>query len=585
MFSFKKKIIFLKNKINKKFIGVFRGTSEDLDKKLVYSLSDHKVPNHHQLKYLNKFLSFREFLIIKIAILFIIINVFYLGTVFVKKHLEYIPTNGGTYIEGIVAYPKTVNPIYSPSRDVDNDISRLVYSSLFSYNSNGVLTTDLADNFKIDKKGQEYTIQIKRGVEWHNGEKLTADDVVYTFNIIKDKKYNSPLRRNFEGVKIEKVDNRTVKFILTEPYAPFLELLTFGIIPKNIWENIDSSAILLSELNLKPIGSGPYKFKSLIKNKKGYLKEYHLVVNKDYYKKKPYIDNIVFKFYVSYPEAIKALNDNQINGLAYLPLNQRSNILAKNSLFFHDLEKDQIISIFFNSNKIKALQDKKVRKALSLAIDRKNISNELYFGTYKLVDGPILEDNFAYNNIDGIDYNPEEARNILEEKNIEITLSIVDVNNNVALANQIKYYWDKAGVETKIHIINRDNIDNIIKEHNFEALIYGQTVGGDPDIYSFWHSSQISNGSDIALYDNKQVDDLLIKARTETDKKKRIEEYKQIQEKIVNDYPVVFLFSPSYTYLQSKKIKGFTGKILIKSADRFSNIADWYIKTKKKFVW
>ena len=243
-------MISLKDKISKflvrtkQTLGLFlfsksagRFNQIDIDKKLVYSLSPRKIPSQKQLKYLPKFLSSKENLIIKICLIVLLANLIYLGIVFFNKKVETIPVAGGTYIEAMVGYPKTINPLYAISRDVDNDLSRLIYSSLFRYDSHGHLITDLANTYQILDGGKEYLVEIKDDVVWHNGKKLTSDDIVYTFNIIKDEKYRSPLRENLLGVTAEKIDERTVKFTLVEPYAPFLEMLTFGILPKKYLGN------------------------------------------------------------------------------------------------------------------------------------------------------------------------------------------------------------------------------------------------------------------------------------------------------------------------------------------------------------
>ena len=269
----------------------------EIDKKLVYTLSPRKIPSGNQLKHLNKFLNPKENLIIKICLLLIFVNLVYLGVSFLKKYLVYSPVSGGEYIEGVVGYPKTINPLYAVNRDIDSDLSRLIYSSLFKYDQNGALVNDLTESVTINNN-KEYIIKIKSNVYWQNGDKLTVDDILFTLDAIKNPDYRSPLRSSLSGVEVEKVDNETIKLTLGTPYAPFLEILTFGILPKNIWGNVSPSAAALSDLNLKPVGSGPYKFKSLLKNKEGDIKEYNLTVNDSYYSLKPYINNIKFKFFV-----------------------------------------------------------------------------------------------------------------------------------------------------------------------------------------------------------------------------------------------------------------------------------------------
>lgn len=592
MTSLKLKTITLKRK-TKKFLSsfglgrFFKTNKGDLDKKLVYSLSPRKIPNGRQFKHLSKYLNPKEYLIVKICIILILVNVVYLGIMFVKKHLEYIPVAGGTYVEGVIGYPKTINPIYSSNRDIDGDLSRLIYSSLFTYNANGELVKDLATDLKVEAEGKEYIIRIHDNAYWHNGEKLTADDIIFTFNLIKDEEYRSPLRHSLLGVRAEMIDEQTLKFVLSETYAPFPELLTFGILPQRIWENIDSNAAVLSELNLKPVGSGPYKFKTLIKNRNGYLKDYNLVVNEEYYREKPYLKNITFRFFVNYPEAIEALNDNQVDALSYLPLIERKELLAQNSLFLHELSLPQIVSVFFNGTKNEKLAEKKIRQALAMAIDKDKLLTDAYDDIYKRADSPVLENSFAYKeDVNKTLYNKEEAKKLLGENALEISLSVVDVNGNVSFAEKLKKYWEEIGVKVNLKTVPSNQASETIKNRDFEVLIYGQNLGGDPDIYAFWHSSQANaKGLNLASYNNEDVDKLLVEARRSLNEEDRITKYKQIQEKIVSDMSVIFLYSPTYTYVQSKKTKGFVGTAIVEPADRWASVSSWYKRTKKKLVW
>lgn len=569
------------------FLKSKRVKQEELDQKLIYDLSLKKIPNSSQLKHLNKFLNPREHLVIKICLFLILVNFVYLAVVFINKHLLFLPTSGGSYTEGVVGYPKTINPLYAVNRDVDSDLSRLIYSSLLKYNTQGQLVNDLAASFYSAENNKEYIVKIRENVKWQNGENLTADDIIFTINLIKNSDYRSPLRVSLANVEVEKIDSQTIKFILAEPYAPFPELLTFGIMPKSLWENISPSAISLAELNIKPIGSGPYKFKSLVKNSNGELKEYNLVVNNDYYGQKPYIKNIIFKFFVDYQEMVKAFNDNQLDGLSYLPINFRSELLAPNSVNFYELVRPQIISLFFNSNKNKILAEKEVRIALNQSLDKDKIMADVFLNIYKRADGPILESNSSYNNqLKKYNFNPGEAINILQNKLATTTITVIDSNNNVALAQKIKEYWDKVGVKTDLRVITSEQANDTVKNKDFEVLLYGESIGGDPDVYVFWHSSQIGpKGLNLAGYNNPEVDKLLTEARATTNFSERQQKYQKFQEILANDAPVIFLYSPTYTYVQNKKIKGFVGATIIEPADRFSEVSGWYVKTIKKLAW
>ena len=558
----------------------------ELDKKLVYSLSPRKIPDGKQLKHLGKFLKPREVLFIRICLLIFVLSFSFLAYSFFSKKIISLPKFGGTYSEALVGYPKNINPLYSAGREVDNDISSLVYSSLFRYNKAGILEPDLVEFFELKEEGKEYLVKIKDNVKWHDGSNLNADDVVFTFNLIQNESYRSPLRQAFVGIRVEKVDELFVKFILPEAYAPFNGLLTFGILPKSLWENSNPDSIILSELNLKPIGSGPFKFKSISKTKSGEIREYLLEANQDYYGGQPYLKAVKFVFYPDRQEAIKALNDKQILGLNNLPFSQRNSLLAKNSLHIRDLAQPQVISLFFNETKNESLKDKNLRLALAQGINKDELVSEIFSGAYRRVDSPFLEESLAYNSeITTINYSPDSAREFLKEKSLKLELTTVDIGSNLVVAEKIKSYWQAIGIEVEIKAVTGEQIIEIIQKRDFQVLLYGQAIGGDPDIYAFWHSSQIASGLNLAGYNNETVDRLLVEARTTNNLEERMEKYKEIQKELLNDVPVVFLYSPSYTYVQAKDLRGFSGQVLIEAGNRFNDIVNWHLKTKKKISW
>lgn len=404
----------LKNKFTKKH------TKTDLDKRLVYSLSGSKIPNTKQIKYVGKFLSKREVWIIRILVLVILVNVGMLGYNFYKNNLEVVPKQDGTYVEGLIGNPQYVNPIYAPISDVDSDISQLVFSGLFKKNEEGKLVKDLAKEYEVGPKNKIYNIKLKENVKWHSGESFTAEDVIFTFRAIKNKNYNSPLQSKFTNVEIEKVNNHEVKIVTPKSSPNFLADLRFGIMPKFMWSQISPNTAKLAELNLKPIGTGPYKFESLIKDTYGNVLEYKLTVNEKYYSKEPYIENLHFKFFVSPEEAIGALNKNEIDGIGYVSRENMDDLVAKNSLNTHSLSLPKINSVFFNKENNPYLDNLKIRQVLALSIDKKEIVNEVFDGGADPMNTPLP--SFAHSYADEIkDYrhNSKEAERILKEEGWE----------------------------------------------------------------------------------------------------------------------------------------------------------------------
>lgn len=623
-----------------KFFGKMTGfllkknTHETVDKNLVYTLASSKIPSSEQMKHLNKTLSKKESLIIKIALGVVLINLVYLGVKYYNSHVTVIPLTGGTYHEGVTGYPKTINPLYSASRDVDRDLAQLIYSSLFRYDENGQLTSDLADKIETSDN-KTFVVTLKNNVKWHSGDILNADDVVFTFSLISNPDYNSPLRKNFSAVTIEKISDTQVKFTLPSAYAAFPGLLTFGIMPQSIWENISPDSASLTDLNLEPIGSGPYKFLSLLKSKQGELKEYHLVANDDYYGQKPYIKDVIFKFYPDSNEAISALNNGDVQGIGYLPLDQKHSLLAQNSLNFYSLNSAQENLVFFNTDNNSSLADLNVRRALALAIDKNSLVKELFENFYKVVDGPLPSNSFAYNdqitkyNYDAVAANAKldaagwqrviiSAENLASDSSevkaivayasstqenangvwrfkkdkkgnvtlLTIKLSAVDGTDSLTAAQRVKTYWDAVGAHTTLNVIDTSEVTDLISSRSFEALLFGQMLGGDPDIFAFWHSSQIGdNGLNISGYKNDKVDKFLEAARASSDKNSRIDSYKEVQRIIADELPAIFLYEKNYIYVQSKKVKGFSSTAVINPSDRFAGISNWFLKYRNKFSW
>ncbi|MDP3836589.1 MAG: peptide ABC transporter substrate-binding protein [bacterium] len=605
------------------------------DKNLVYSLAPTTIPRREQLKHLAKLLDPREKMVLKISLLLLVVSFSFLGYRFYSNNLILFPRVGGTYSEGVVGYPQTINPLYASSRDVDADLARLIYSSLFSYDASGRLSPDLASGWIIEDGGKAYTVTLREGVKWQNGELLTVNDILFTFDLIKNPEFRSPLRASLNGAEIEKVDERSVKFILAEPYADFLSLLTFGIMPQNAWEMILPEAAALTELNLKPVGSGLYKFESLIKSKGGSIKEYHLIVNPDYYGTKPYIEKLIIKFYPDYIELVRALNANEVDGASYVPDDLKKDLIAKHSLSIHNLHLPQVNAIFFNQSKNKALADLKVRQALSYAINRERMIEQVLGGAAVVANGPILaEDYVAVPESNIYNFDSAKAEQLLEEagyKRLDITTDIlmateksaeaaaaiaqasstaieaigywrvgatskqplvvklsVPENGRLDVAESIKNDWEAVGVKVVIDKVSASAVNSeMVATHNFEAFLYGQVVGFEPDIASFWHSSQVGGqGLNLSSYNNSAVDALLTEARQAADNVAlRLEKYTKIQETITADIPAVFLYSPDYTYVQAKRVRGFSGTAVSEPYDRFAGIADWYLKTKKRIAW
>jgi len=594
---------------------------ESVDRKLIFSLYQSALPNLKQFKYVGQFLSKKETRIIQVCLGIIAVNIVFLGAVFYKNNVKLVPAYGSSYTEALTGSPKLVNPLYALINNVDGDLAALIYSGLLKRGKDNNLAPDLAEKFEASDDGKTYTFYLKSGAAWHDKTPISADDVVFTFQAIANPEYRSPLRVSFTGVSVEKINEKTVKFSLAEPYAAFLELLTVGILPANIWSQISPAAANLADLNLKPIGSGPYKFKSLAKDKAGRVRSYELEANQNYFGQKPYVSVLVFKFFPSFEESVSALNEGKAEGLDYLPKEYEEKIVDKNKFNRNYLAQPQFTSLFFNQNNLGALKDLKIRQALAYGLDKKSITAALPHAQF--IDSPILPIFTGFVNPDIIkyDFDPDKARALIaaagfkatavkeepdntattSEKSLPgpgiwqkkdndflvVTLTTVNQPDAVQTAELVKKAWENLNIKVNLDVIPIESAQgDRIRPRNYQVLLYSVILGADPDQYPFWHSSQIGpSGLNFANYNNKEIDALLEDGRITGKTEVRREKYKKFQEIIARDLPTIFLYSQPYSYLQSNKIKGFdTDKIIIAS-DRFSNISNWYINTRKKIVW
>ena len=571
------------------------------DQRLVMSLTSSRLPRLNQLKYLPRFLSAKEKKQILIAVIVLAVGISGFVISWGWRHSKIVPASGGKYIEATIGSPQYINPILASGNDLDIDLTRLIYSGLLKYNNKLELEPDLAEKFEVSADKKTYTFYLKPNLKWQDGEPLTAADVVFTIETIQNPEYASPLEPLFRGVKVKQINDSTVQFILNKPYVAFINNLTVGIIPEHAWSVIPSQNFKLAELNLKPIGSGPWQFDSISKDKNGNIISYTLKPSDVYYGSKPYLKNIEFKFYPNFDEAIAALTSQKADGLSFLPTDKKNLLAGKKQFNLHSLKLPQYTAVFINYDKNELLQNKKIRQALAYAISKQKIILEALDGNADPINGPILPGFPGFDpQFTDFTYNPQQAKKLLEEvgwkiegenkwrskddKELTLTLTTVDVEDNVKVASLIKQSWEEIGIKTNINVVNRQNIQKeIIKSRNFELLLFGEILGSDPDLYPFWHSSQRKYpGLNMTSFANKQADKLIEEARETFDAKKRGEIYKQIQKIIIDDMPAIFLFQPNYTYVLPSKLNGFDMSRIFIPADRLLDSNKWYIKTKRK---
>jgi peptide/nickel transport system substrate-binding protein len=587
-----------------------KNDSSNSTKELIKGDNHSHLSTITKIKNFDKILKPREKFIVYIATLFFILAIIGGSVKYYLSATEAIPTIGGEYIAGIPidseGLPTTINPILSMTRPVDELLSSIIFSSLFTYNNQGQLVNDLTENYEISEDGKKYTIHLKDNVLWHDGEKLTSNDIVFTAKLLQDASYNPVNTKEWdsEKIKISNPDDKTIIFDISEPYAPFLSRLTFGILPKHIWSKISADQFSLVDLNLEPVGSGPFIFEELKKNASGDIITYKLIASEHYYNKKPYLEKLILKFYKDQESVINAYNQKEISGFGFSDYNKTLKFKERNDTSVYTISTPQYFPVLLNQTKSIPLADYKVREALQHATNRDELIEKVFNGyadkIYSPLIKPFISENFDFDN-SLMEYSPDKAKKLLEnsgwkkkdgekfrKKNGEelkiklVTTNTTDLSKTVEL---LKKQWGEVGVNVEI-IESNDKLNirqDYLNPREYESILLGlEYSGNDPNLFFFWHSTGKKNpGLNFALYENEKTDKLLEESKKMTTPAEKNKKYIEVSKQLLKDNPAIFLYSPKYIYIMNKKIKGVNLQAIVKTTSRFNDITNWYTKTKR----
>lgn len=540
---------------------------------------------------------------IALAILLVVVasSGLYTGRQLFARFTVIAPAEGGNYREGIIGQPRFINPLLATTA-TDQSIIKLVFSGLYKLDSSGDVTPDLAESFPtISDDGLEYTVKLKSNGKWHNGLPVTADDVVFTIQTLQNPEYNSPRRTDWQSTTVEKIDDTTVKFKLKAQSAPFLNNLTLPLISKAVWKSVSPADFVLSQGNIEAVGNGPYVIKDVRKLAQGSIQSIVLESFADYHNRQAYIDTVKLNFYEDVEGVLNAIHGKQIDGFGYDPFDQNVEFNESNNEFkITQLPLPQYQAVFFNtSNKI--FSDVRVRTALQKGTDIQAIINNVYNGQGLPLSSPILDqhvDGIAQEQIttsvedakamlDVAGWKIVDGSNVRKKSNQELAFTLS--TNNFALNSQaaelLASQWLQLGVKVTLNIQpTRELTENAIRPRHFDALLFGQKLGADPDPFLFWHSSQVRNpGLNLSMYANTTADKLISEARAATDKTIRDEKYREFQKILIADAPAIFLVQNVFSYAMKEDIKGLSINNLLDSTYRFYDLPNWYLDTKRVF--
>lgn len=519
-----------------------------------------------------------------------------------RFYQELGPAPGGTYTEGLVGAFTNASPLYATGA-VDATVSKLVFSGLMKYDSQNNLVGDIAYKLESNAQASAYVAYLRDDVYWQDGRPLTAEDVVFTVKTIQNPDAKSPLRPNWENVEVEARDDHTVAFVLPHGLASFPHNLTSGLIPEHLLSGVPASSLRSAGFNTtNPIGSGPFKWEAVqVFGSTPETREEQVGLTKNdlYYDGNVQLDHFVVRAFRSEDALQEALVKREVTAAAGLETEPEA-IKNSNGAISYSVPIMGEVMVFLK-NSSPYLADVNVRKALTQATDTDAIIKGLGYPVIK-ADSLLLRSHIGYDKgLVQLPFNPLAAQQSLDAAGwgqigadgirvkdgqpLQIQLYSQSNSQYSYVASTLQKQWRDVGVKVDVLLQPEEELKTTIAFHNYDALLYGITLGSDPDIYAYWHSSQADAASpqrlNLAEYKSSVVDSSLEAGRSRVDALLRVAKYRAMVDQWSKDAPAIALYQPRYLYITNEKVYGFEPTRFNSPVDRFADVQNWAIRDQR----
>lgn len=502
--------------------------------------------------------------------------------------------NDGTYAEAVLGPVETLNPIFANS-SAEESVGNLLFSKLLTYDKTGHLNYDLATSMAISEDQKTYTLKLRPEAQWSDGIYVRAKDVAFTVGLLKNPATRSTIS-GWDDVTVTAVDDLTVSFTLPAVYAAFPHALNFlPILPEHVLRDVEPGAIRENAFSSKPIGSGPFTHRFSQEVDKGAQRKIiHLARNDNYFRGAPKLDRFQLHVYNNADAIVRAINTFEVNAATDLSVASTQKINANR----YTIERKPINSgvyALFNTSSA-ALTDPKVRQALQVGTSTKAVRESVGKDTPELhlpfINGQLtgeVPQAPAYDKVAAGRLLDEAGwkldGNVRKKDGINLKLSVVTTKNNdfekalETLAGQ----WRGLGVTITTVIVDpSDKTQNVaqdvLQKRNYDVLLYQLTIGGDPDIYAYWHSTQANTGFNFSNYANTISDESLTSARARIEPELRNAKYLTFAKQWLADAPAIGLYQSTTQYVYSKSVHAIPeDEVLISPTDRYTNVLYWSV--------
>ncbi len=507
-----------------------------------------------------------------------------------------VPDQGGTYVEGVAGSAQYINPLLSQYNQIDALLVSLLFNGLTQLDEQGNVVPDLAESWTIGADGLTYDFRLRSGLFWHDGAPVTAADVLYTVRALQADDFPGVpwLHALWKAVKVEAPDGPegvTVRFTLEQRLPSFLDYTTIGLLPAHLWERVPVAEMMNSQLNTRPVGTGMWQMARLSATRAD------LIANPRFAGKAPYLAGLSFRFYPDHQSLMPAYDRKEIDGISVIwpeeiaAATQRQDL----QLFSAPLSGYTVIYLNQNNPNVAFFQDTAVRQALLYALDRQALIDAVLYGQGIVAHSPLLPATWAYDpDVPKYAADPARAAALLDEAGWVLAegetvrkkdgrpLAFILVGDDRRLLEALAEAWAKIGVDAKPQPVTLAGLTaDFLTPRSFDAAVVHWELAGDPDPYPLWHSTQSKDGQNYSGWNNQAADEAIEQARSTVDPAARRKHYVEFQRIFAREVPALLLYYPVYSFGVRDKIHGVQVGPLNEPADRFRNVADWYIVTRR----
>jgi peptide/nickel transport system substrate-binding protein len=524
----------------------------------------------------------------------------FLFSIAVSRTTVLVPDEGGIYIEGMAGAPQYVNPLLAQYNQVDKDLVALLFNGLTRTNSQDEPEPDLAQRWAVSPDGIIYLFHLRQDVRWSDGVVFNADDVVFTFRLMQDPDFPGvpDLANLWRTVSVEKIDDYTIRFRLQQPFPAFLDYTTIGVLPEHVLAGVPARDLTTHRFNTHPVGTGPFTLTDIS------VRHATLVPNPRFFgQKRPYLAGIEFRFYPTHEQLVTAYEAGEIMGISYVPPYIFPQAARIPSLNIYSARMSGLYLVYLNlqdADRSPFFRDADVRQALLYGLDRQSLIDTALNGQGLVAHGPIRSWMWAYDShvpqygydvarsqslLDGAGWKDTDGDGIRDRKGVAFRFSLLVSDDLVTagLARAVAEQWAPLGIAVDVETLGV-GLGDRLRGHDFQAALVELVISGDPDPYPMWDQTQIENGQNYGGWDNSKASAALEEARRLADREQRKEYYAEFQRIFAEQVPALIIANPVYTYAVGDSVKLVQIGPLVTPSDRFRNVADWYMNTRRVIV-